>query len=287
LGIFKQYWHKAAAGMNRAFGRQAASWPRLEALERELLDLSAQQQTLAGNLERIRTDFERRWSVGFKQLTTLEQTCRQTEAARLAETSQLGELEQRLSGIETGHEQECAQIAALETSLTETEHRLETRNNQLKFLQDSAREQHQHLKTALAETASRLESRGEELRELQDALRTQVAALESSQAETTRHADTMDRTIGELRDYIGQQGRRIDAFLVSASARLEANDNRLQAQEKALDVAQRLQQNQYQDMKLLLRRQQVRVTRAIALVVFALLLVAIAGVLMIALRSGS
>ncbi|MGD2112577.1 MAG: hypothetical protein PVI50_04260, partial [Gammaproteobacteria bacterium] len=114
--------------MHRALGHQSGAGARLESLERELLDLSAQHQSLAGNLERIRTDFERRWSVGFKQLTTLEQTCRQTEAARLAETSRLNELEQQLSGIETGHAQERAQITALEASLSETEHRLETRN---------------------------------------------------------------------------------------------------------------------------------------------------------------
>ncbi|MDH3900008.1 MAG: hypothetical protein OEU51_03035, partial [Gammaproteobacteria bacterium] len=158
MGTLEQYWRKVAVGINKAFRQQATPQPRLEELEREILAFTTENQTLAGNLERIRADSERRRSEELRKIETLEETQRQTETARIAEARRLAELERLLVEVEAWRQRKHEQVSALEASLAETTDRLEARDNQLKFLQDSAREQHQALKTALAEASSRLET---------------------------------------------------------------------------------------------------------------------------------
>lgn len=282
MGFLSEYWHRLAAGMGGRIGRKAATPSQVASLELELLELSASHQALAGNLERIRSDFERRWSAGFKLLNELEQTCRQTEAARLAEGGRLDRLEQLLSDIETGQNRAGSELARLENSLTEAAQRLETRHSQLKFLQDSAREQHQALKTQLAETASRLETRDAEQAEGLATVAARIQAVETAQAENGNRFADAERTAGELQAALAEQTRRIDAFLDSVSARVEANDGRVQALENVLENLQRQQHSRFEEIQTLLHRQQTVTNRILALLAIALLLAGVLGAVLVA-----
>jgi len=280
LKSIMQYWRQAIAGIGNSFRQQAGSPPRQDALERELLALATEYQTLAGKLELVRADYGRRVMAAIQKIEALEQSRRQTESAGLADAARLAGLEQALAGVEAGRKAEHQQVTALEASLAETAQRLETRGNQLKFLQDSAREQLQALKTALAEASSRLETRVDELRHLQDSAQEQIVALETSLAETVNRFEAVDTVLGELQSARLEQAQQLEAFLGSITDQLEANSKRNEALEKRLDVEHRLQQNMFEDMQAQLRKQNARLRQILVAAVFVLLLVAAAGAIL-------
>jgi len=277
LGTLLQYWRKTAAGIINAVRQHDAPQPGLEELERELLALTTEYQTLAGRLERIRLDYEHRWSGESRKIEVLAQALRQTETARTDDAGRLLELTQRLARFESEDRLARDRVDSLETALAEATGRLESRNNQLKFLQDSAREQHRLLKTALAEAISRLETRDSELAQQLESAREQVAALEAALAETADHCAAADNGISELRTGIAAQARQHEDALSSAITRLEAMTNQAEALEARLEVEHRLRENMLQDTMTQLRWQDARLKRATAIAIFTLALVAVTG----------
>ncbi len=244
MSSLEQHWRKAAASIHKAFRQPADPQPRLEELEREILVLTKEHQSLAGELERIRAESERRRSEELQKIETLEKTQWQTETARIADAKRLAEFEQLLAGLENDRKLQRAQIKALEVSLAETTSRLEIRDNQLKFLQDSAREQFQALETSLAETSSRFE--------------------------------TTDHRIQDLRAKILEQAQRLGASLSSATRQFDATNNQVKALDKKLELDCRLQQNIFEDAQAQLREQDARLNRTIVTGVFILVLVVVA-----------
>jgi chromosome segregation ATPase len=285
LGTLEQYWRKLAAGINKTFRHEPPPVePRLEELEREILTFSRENQTLAGKVEEIRVDSERRGSDELGKIEILEENQRQTETARIADARRLDELKRLHDEVAAGQKREHEQFTALEASLAETTSRLEARDNQLKFLQDSAREEHQALKTALAEASSRLETRDNELERLLDSAQEQIAALEASLAETAKRFETTDGKLAELRASLHQQLTRLGASLSSGNVQLEATNRHIRTLEKKLEVEYRLQQNLLEDMQAQLRRQDERLSRAMATAVFAIVLAIVAGAVLIWLK---
>lgn len=280
MGTFEQYWHKAAAGINKALRPQADTRPRLQDLEREILALTTENHTLAGKLEQIRADIERRGSEELRQIKALEQALRETGSARIADSNRLTEQEQLLAEVIAGCKLEREQTRALEVTLAETIHRLETRNNQLKFLQDSAREQLQALRTSLAEASSRLETRDNELGLLQDSAHEQIVALEATLTETSSRFETTDKEINELRARFAEQIQQLETTLDSTTTRFEAMDNRFGALEKKLEIEHRLQENLFQDVQARLHNQDKRLKRVMLTAAFTLVLVAAVGAIL-------
>jgi chromosome segregation ATPase len=280
LGTLQQYWRKVAVSINKAFRKQAGPQPRLEELEREILAFTTENQTLAGKLERIRADSERRRSEELQKFDTLGQTQLQTETARIADARRLAELERLQVEVEAGRKREHAQVRALEASLSETTDRLEARDNQLKFLQDYARKQHQELKTALAEASSRLETRDNELKRLLDSAQEQIVALEASLSEISKRFETTDNAIGGLRAGLVQQLTRLAASLSSTTVQLEATNRQVKTLEKKIEIEHRLQQNMFEDTQAQLHKQGERLSRVIVTAVFTLVLVAIVGAIL-------
>jgi chromosome segregation ATPase len=273
LSILEQHWRKAAASINKVFRQPAGPQPRLEELEREILVLTTENQSLAGELERIRTESERHRSEELHNIEILERTQRRTETARIADAKRLAEFEQLFVDAEAGRKLQRDQIKALEASLAETTSRLEVRDNQLKFLQDSAREQLQALRIALAETASRLETGDNELKRLQSAAHKQILALETALAEAASRFETTDNKIQGLRARILEQAQQLEAACSSSTRQFEATNNQVKGLEKTLELEHRLQQNIFEDVQTQLREQHQRLNRATVTGVFIAVLV--------------
>lgn len=281
MGTLEQYWRKAAAGINKAFGLQAPPPHRLEELERNILNLTAENKTLSGRLERIRADSERHRSNEIRKIEALEQAHRESETARIADTDRLAELMQLLAGVDTGCRQERDQVKTLEASLGETLNRLETRNNQLKFLQDSAREQLDAFKTALAEASSRLETSDNELMHMQESAHERTVALEASLSRASDQLAVTDSEIRELRDRVAEQAQQHEASLASTTAQLDASNNWIEALEGTIQVEHSLQQNMVRDVMARLQKQDQRLHRIIMIAVLTLMLVAGAGAILL------
>jgi chromosome segregation ATPase len=280
LNTFQDYLRKAAAGLEKVFRREGGLDPRLQQLERDLLALTIENQTLAGKLEKLAAESERHRTEALQRFEVLERARRDTETACGADAGRLRELERHLT--ETGEQraQERAQIAALEAFIDDTKTRLETRDNQLKFLQDSAREQLQALKTSLAEAASRLETRDNELSHLQDTTREQIVVLENSLGGAARRFETLDGEMNELRSRLGEQTRQFEAVLSSTNVLFESMNNQIEALEKKLELEHQLQQNLFRDTQTQLRRQDSRMKRALAAAAGLLLVLATAIILL-------
>jgi chromosome segregation ATPase len=273
LGTIEHYLRKAAAGLDKAFRREAGPGPRLPQLERELIALTMENQTLAGKLERSTADSGRHRSEALQRFETLEQALRETDTARVADAGKLFGLEQRLAAVQAERTLELDRIKALESLLADTKSRLETRDNQLKFLQDSAREQLQVLKTSLAEASSRLGTRDDELRRLQDTTHEQIAALERSLADASGRFDITEGELSGLRTRIDEHAQRLETVLASVNGLFEATNNQVQALEKKLDLEHKLQQNQFQDTQAQLHRQDRRLYRVVAATAVVLLMI--------------
>lgn len=278
MGTLEQYWRKAAAGIDRAFGQKSVDQSRAEELERELLALAAENQTLGGKLERVRADAERCGSEALQKVHALEQAQQQTDTTRLEHADRLTELVQRVGELQAGLAELRDRAAALEAALTETARRLDTRAGQLKFLQDSAREQIQAVKTAVAEASSRLESRDNTLERAQESAREQMAMLEGSLRETLERIEATHSEIGTLRVSAEKRAEQLESRLSSGVARLDAADNRIKVLEKKLEVEHKLQQNLLEDMRAHWRKQDEGLRRARLVSVATLLLAVAAGV---------
>ena len=281
MHTLEQVWQKAAAGINRAFGHHGDAGPRLETLERELLNIAQAQHTLSAQVERTRVDFERHGTGVFQKIDTLEQVHRQAETAIIADEKRLSELEQLLVGIEAGYKLAHDRIKTLEASMDETAARLETRCSQLKFLQDASSERLQTLKTMLAEASSRLETSDNDLRRVQNGAHEQIAALENALAETAKRFESTDRAVRELREHTIEQARQLSASLSATTARLEATDNHVESLERQLSTEHTLQQNILQDTQEQMTRQEERMSRFMVSAVVILALVAVAGAILV------
>jgi chromosome segregation ATPase len=276
LGTFEQYLRKAAAGIKFGSGRQAELQPRIQELERELLALARENQSLAGKLERFRADYERLRSTDLHTIETLAQAHRDYGTATTAHAGRLSELEQGLVEIQSEGALEHERIKALEDFLAGTKNRLEIRDNQLKFLQDSAREQLQLLKSSLAEASSRLETRDNELAHRQDAERDRIGVLETSLAEASRRFETTESEISAMRAQLLTQTQQLEASRASANTLFEATTNQVGTLEKKLELEHTLQQNLFRDAETQLRKQDTRLKRVTA-AAFILVLAAVAG----------
>ncbi|MGB5541569.1 MAG: hypothetical protein WBO37_15910 [Gammaproteobacteria bacterium] len=277
MNNLRQYWRGAAASINKFLGLQPNPRQRQETLERELLALTSEYQALAGKLELMRAESERRALLTLQKVEGLEESRREAGTARMADAARLAELEQRLVATEQARETGHSQVMALEASLRETTHRLETRGNQLKFLQDSAREQLQVLKTALAEAASRLETRDDALEARQDAAHEQIDALGTSLARTVSRFESTDSAVEALRAAREEQARTLETYLASTTVQLEAASQQVMALEKKLDAEHRLQHKLFEDAQAQLHRQDKRLRHIMLVAVFALVLAAAAG----------
>jgi chromosome segregation ATPase len=135
----------------------------LDELQRDILSIGREYQSLSAQVERLRADFERARVEENHKTLTLEQIHQADAAAWRGDAERLAALQQRFTEAEAAREQTREQIRTIETSLEEASERLEKRNNQLRFLQNSTSEQIKALETSLAEASSRLETRDNQL----------------------------------------------------------------------------------------------------------------------------
>ena len=103
--------------------------------------------------------------------------------------------------------------------------------------------------------------------------------LENSLVGISGHFDTLEDEISALRSRQDEQTRQFEAVLSSTNALFEAMNNQIQALEKKLELEHKLQQNQFQDAQLRLRRQDARLNRAMAGAGIVLLLLGAAIIL--------
>lgn len=274
MGAIGNYWRRAMAGINSAFGREAGLRSWLARLERQLLALSGEMQTLDGKQERNRAEAAHNRSELLRRIDGLDHACREYDRARSEAAARLNECEQRISGLETGRSQDGETISALKDSVVETTQRLETRNRQIKFLQDSAREQLQGFKSELAETRSRLETRDDETNRRMDEEHQLIVSLENSLTETRGRIEAVDEEIGTLHRDVAEQRLQIERFLDSATAQLEVANNRATLLEARLQADVELKEKQLEQMNLRLQQQHTRLVWSIAAVAVVLALLA-------------
>lgn len=279
LDSFGKYWRRAMTGIKTTFDREPGLRSQLAQLEQQLLALASDTQTLDGKQERIRAEAARHSSELQRRIDGLDQTCRENNVFQAKDGTRLSECEQRLARLETGCSQDRETVAALEASVTETTHRLETRNQQIKFLQDSAREQLQAYKTELAEAGSRLETRDNETNQRLDEEHQLLVSLESSLAEILGRMDHTDWEINSLHKDVAEQRLQIESYLDSTTAQLEVAENRATLLEKQVQTGIELKENQIQQLKLQLQRQESRLVRTIAAVAVVLLLLVTMAIL--------
>jgi chromosome segregation ATPase len=273
LETFGQYWRRAVAGIDRTLGRDPGLRSQLGELERQILTLTSDTQTLESKLERLRAEDARHRSELVRRMDGLKQTCRENNISRTTDTTRLSDCEQRIASLETGCSEDRETVAALDASMSETTRRLETRNQQIKFLQDSAREQLQAFKTGLAEASSRLETRDNETNRRLDGEHELLMSLETTLAETLEGIEAADREIAALQQDVAEQRLQVESFLNSATAQLEVANNRATLLEERVQTDSELKEKQLQQ----LQRQQTRLARAIfAGVAMLLLLVTVA-----------
>jgi chromosome segregation ATPase len=280
LGSLAQYWHKTTASINKVFRQQTPNQPSLNDVEREILDLKIEHQTLAGKLDRIHTDCERSSTNELRRIAVIEQTYQETEAARIAGTKKLVELQNHLGEVQALRKLDHDQIKVIKASLTETTSRFEARANQLKFIQDSANEQLRAFKTSLAEASSRLETRDNDLRQQQDSAQEQIVALEAAVDEISGRFKTKGDEIREIRVTIAQQIERLEAFYSSLSAMLENTHDQTKVLENKLDTALQLQENRFQDTQSRLYNQDKRLDRTLVMTLSTLAIVVITGAIL-------
>lgn len=273
MGTFGQYWRRAMAGINRSFGRDPGLHSKLAQLEQQILALGRDIQTLDSGQEGLRAEGARIRSALLRRLDSLDQTCRENDSSRDREASRLSDCEQRISGLESEYKQDREAVAALELSVAETTHRLEARNQQIKFLQDSARDQLGELRKELAEAYSRLETRDNETNRRLDEQKQLLASLGNSLQEALGQIDTAHRDINTLHQDVAEQRLHIDAFLDSATARLEVAENRAALLEQRMQADVALKEKQLQQLTLQQQQQKTQLSR----VVVAVLVVALAG----------
>jgi len=158
LHILRRYWERIFSRLKKpseASGRDVAG---VDGLEREIAAISGKNHSLAEQVQRVRTDFERAHNEEDRKIAELEQVRAAMQLAREADSRKLHDLETRLAETEASHKQAREQVTLLENTLAETTTRLEQTDRQIRDLQSSSVEQAKAFQTSLADANERLES---------------------------------------------------------------------------------------------------------------------------------
>lgn len=187
MNTLREYWGRLFSRARKPSTAEAGSPAPAENLQREISAISGENQVLAEEVRRVRTEFERareeehRKIVDLQQvrdamehargeelrkLAELEQHNNSIEAARDADSQRIRDLEKQLAGIQSERDSARLRVQGLEDSLKEAASRLERAEERITALQNSTEEQARQHEASLAAASSRLEATDNHVREL-------------------------------------------------------------------------------------------------------------------------
>lgn len=249
MHILKQIWQRTYARIAKPFKPRSHPAPSPLELEREITAVTCENQTLAAELQRFRTDSEQAMAEESRKIAILEAAHQEAKTARNGEAKQLAYLEQRVVELEDERNQTLGLVKSLAASLNDASTRLDTMDNQVRLLQARADEQASEFEASLSLAITRQNATDGELNALRETSQRQVKAFESSLADT--------------------------------STRLETTDSQVRTLENKLDLEHRLYMHTVQEVQSQVRNQDLRLNWTMMAAVFAMLLGTVAGVILI------
>jgi len=187
MQTLRQNWERIVrrlTNLSKPYGHHAAA-PKDIACE--ISAVSSENQALAEQVQRFRTDFKRSRDEEDRKIADLEQVRQSLAHARSEDHRKLAELESINSRLVTDRETDSTRILDQERRLVE----IEAERN-------LARDQVTVLETSLAETTSRLEKTDSQIRHLQASAAEQAQQFESSLSEVRTRLDSADNQITVL-----------------------------------------------------------------------------------------
>lgn len=187
MRTLRHYWGRLFSQLDKPSETDASHATGQENLEREISAIISENQALAEEVQRVRTDFERARDEENRKNTDLEQLRQAMELARNEDQLKLSELESFNSNVETARDADNRKILELEKRLAEIEsERVQTRD---KF---------NTLEYSLAETSTRLEKSGLQLKDLQLSSVEHAKQIEASLTDASNRLTSTDNHVREL-----------------------------------------------------------------------------------------
>jgi chromosome segregation ATPase len=222
-----------------------------------------EQQSLAAELDRFRTESEQTGAEEIRKIGNLEAACQEARSAGVGQAKQLADLERRIVELQAERHKTLERVTSIEASLTDTLSRLHMVDNQVRVFHARSQEQEKEFGASLSLAITRQNTTDTRLEELRHTSLQRVTAIESSQADTS------------------QQVMAIEASLADTSTRLETMDGRIRTQEQKLDLEHQLYLHTVREIQSQVHSQDQRLNWTMMAAVFAMLLGSAAGGILI------
>ncbi|MGB7934085.1 MAG: hypothetical protein WCH04_18030 [Gammaproteobacteria bacterium] len=222
-----------------------------------------EQQNLAAELDRFRTESEQTEDEEIRKISTLEAACQEAGSARVGQAKQQADLERRIVELQAERHQSLERVRSIEASLADTLSRLDMVDNQVRVFHARSQEQEKEFGASLSLAITRQNTTDTRLEELRHTSLKQVMAIESSLADTS------------------QQVMAIETSLADTSTRLETMVGRISTQEQKLDLEHQLYLHTVQEIQSQVHSQDQRLNWTMMAAVFAMLLGSVAGGILI------
>jgi chromosome segregation ATPase len=261
--VLKQTWQRTWARIIKSFKPRSNSSSNSPELERNITSVTREYQTLAAELQRLRTESEQAGLEEIRKIGNLEEAHQEASSARTAQAKQLDDLEHRVVELESERHQSSGLVKSIETSLTDVLVRLETLDNQARLFHAASREQEKVFEASLSLAMTRQNTTDVQLEALRNTSLQQLTALESSLAETSHQLTSLGSS------------------LTDTSTRLERMDGQVSTLEQKLDLEHQLYLHTVKEIQSQVHSQDQRLNWTMMTAVFAMLLGTVAGGILI------
>jgi DNA repair exonuclease SbcCD ATPase subunit len=261
--VLKQTWQTTWARIIKSFKPRSNPSPSSPELERSITSVTREYQTLAAELQRLRTESEQAGLEEIRKIGNLEEAHQEASSARIVQAKQLDDLERRIVELEAERHQSSGLVKSIESSLTDVLARLDTLDNQARLFHAESREQEKVFEASLSLAMTRQNTTDTQLEALRNTSLQRVTALESSLADTS------------------QQLRSLGSTLTDTSTRLERMNGQVSTLEQKLDLEHQLYLHTVKEIQSQVHSQDQRLNWTMMVAVFAMLLGSVAGGILI------
>jgi len=261
--VLKQTWQRTWTRIIKSFKPRSNPSPSSPELERNITSVTREYQTLAAELQRLRSESEQAGLEETRKIENLEEAHEEASSARIVQAKQLDDLERRVVELESERHQSSGLVKSIETSLTDVLVRLETLDNQARLFHAASREQEKVFEASLSLAMTRQNTTDAQLETLRNTSLQQLTALESSLAETSHQLTSLGSS------------------LTDTSTRLERMDGQVSTLEQKLDLEHQLYLHTVKEIQSQVHSQDQRLNWTMMTAVFAMLLGTAAGGILI------
>jgi chromosome segregation ATPase len=231
--------------------------------EPSITSVTREYQTLAAELQRLRTESEQAGLEEIRKIGDLEEAYQAARSAKIVQAKQLDALERRVVELEAERHQSSGLVKSIESSLTNVLARLDTLDTQARLFHAASREQEKVFEASLSLAMTRQKTTDSQLEALRNTSLQQVTALESSLADTSEQLTSLGST------------------LTDTSTRLERMNDQVSTLEQKLDLEHQLYLHTVKDIQSQVHSQDQRLNWTMMTAVFAMLLGSVAGGILI------